>query len=186
MILTLVYHTLNITEKFTLPILEHMCYNYAMQIFYAASNRKPGPRAPGGNARKTQTRPERGQRARLPTAPKESPVIALGAALPVESQTTGSPPSLHLHTEIDMMRRVIKRLFSEAVDCQDSETLSKLLNALGLASVRVANLLRLETQLTGAETSVFSNYQTQINQALAQVVEELRSRQEQPDLENSE
>ena len=85
-----------------------------------------------------------------------------------------------------MMRRVIQRLFSEANDCQDSETLSKLLNALGLASVRVANLLRLETQLTGAETSVFSNYQTQINQALAQVVEELRSRQEQPDLENSE
>ena len=59
-----------------------------------------------------------------------------------------------LHEEIGMMRVVTRRLLDAARECNDMGELINLLNTLGLASTRVAGLMKTQKFLGGGEDGI--------------------------------
>lgn len=78
-----------------------------------------------------------------------------------------------LENEVALMRVVMRRLFEQACESEEPglDEWSKLLGALGLASSRLAALLRTQKDLAGEKDAQAS---ATISQALSEVVEEMK------------
>ena len=76
-----------------------------------------------------------------------------------------------LADEIAMLRVSMRRVFELTSDPRNPGRAEKALGTLGLAATRLAKLLQVEREMTGSNSSAYEA----INEAISQVLDEMRS-----------
>ena len=116
-----------------------------------------------------RTHPERSRR----VAPARGSGFYSRGFTGLEAAELETALAVGLENEVALMRVVMRRLFEQACEGEEPglDEWSKLLGALGLASSRLATLLRTQKDLAGEKDAQAS---ATISQALSEVVEEMK------------
>jgi hypothetical protein len=94
-----------------------------------------------------------------------------GGFEPIELRDLDSALRTGLADEIAMLRVSMRRVFELTSDPRNPGRAEKALGTLGLAATRLAKLLQVEREMTGSNSSAYEA----INEAISQVLDEMRS-----------